>query len=385
MAPSIHLKVEGDGFLRLVKGSRVFYARQAKLETNQQGLSTADGFTLVPRMVAPNGTNRLTVGLDGTLTAFTATQSKKLGRVVLAIFETTPKFEKAGNFVYTASVPTLTSPGEWIAGVIRTSDVKAPVGAPPKTTTTVASTGTAGQPFKAPSGSAPITAAKAEVVVNLKSEIDSERLTLGTFATVKGDSELVDKLNAVDFGRSPILGARRGLTTIHVKATIAAAGINVKNIKVVVPEGAAVERKCQKSDSIEILKAVTAAVKAKYGFEAQLEEKGRTTTCMIPVGKVTYDVAQVAMNQSDISATVNIAVDGKLANSLTLRFALPAMAMVQRGDTVRLRIKSNFAVVEVTGKTTSSAYLGQQVSVQSDNGATHLGTLIGPGLVEVKL
>lgn len=371
--PTFMVRIEGDGFLRFAKGTQILYARQAKLTATAQGLTAADGSMLIPRLIAPAGTTKIDVSIDGTLTAELPGGSKQMGRLVIAVFDTKTGFNHVGNYVTTTAKPTLTNPGEWVAGVIRTTPLVA--------TKTAAKPGATLPKVEAENFYTP----KAEVIVNVSSEIEGDEILLGSIAKIEGDADLKEKLNAVDFGRAPIYGSKRGLTLLHVRANILAAKIDMRNVKVTVPEGAYVMRKSQKVEPTSIDDVVAAAVKTKFGFETKVTQKTRINPIIVPLGAITLDVSQLNLNNSDISGIVDIAVDGKLANSVRISYEMPTLSMVKRGDPVRLRMVSNFAKVEVSAKATSNGYLGQTVSVETDNKTTLTGTLIGPGLVEVKL
>ncbi|MBI1331578.1 MAG: hypothetical protein GC165_01720 [Armatimonadetes bacterium] len=382
--PTVTVRIEGDGFFRFAKDNQMFYGRVAQLSATPQGLMAKDGSLLVPRLVAPEGTTKLEVSMDGNITAVLANGSKHLGRFVIAIFETPPKFNHVGNYVTTDSRPTLTSPGEWIAGVIRTNGTATTAPIDTKTTegsTTTTTPKTAGNN----SASEKFVPGTTEIKVNLHSEITSEHILLGDIATIEGDPEVKEKLSVVDFGRAPIYGAKRGLTVLHVRANILAAKIDTRNIKIICPEGATVERKSQKVEPTAISDAVAKAIKVKFGFETQLQEKNRLTTLSVPDGEVTISVSQLNLNNTEISGMVDVLVDGKSAGTVRIGYDLPALSMVKRGDVVRLRLISNFATVEVNAKATTNGYLGQSITVETDNGTTHTGTLIGSGIVEVKL
>jgi len=371
--PTFTVRVEGDGFLRFAKGSQMLYARQAKLTATAQGLTAADGSMLIPRLVAPAGTTKIDVSMDGTITAEFPQGKKQMGRLVIAVFDSKTGFNHVGNYVTTTAKPTLTNPGEWVAGVIRTTPLMATKAVSPDKTLPKVE---AAQKFLTP---------KAEVIVNINSAIEGEQILLGSIAKIEGDSDLKDKLSSVDFGKAPIYGSKRGLTLLHVRANILAAKIDIRSIKIVVPEGAYVERKSQKVEPSTIADAVSQAIKTKYGFETKVKEKGRQNTVVVPLGVVTVDIAQLNLNNTDITGVIDIAVDGKIASSVRISYELPTLTMVKRGDVVRLRLVSNFAKVEVTAKATSNGYLGQAITVETDNKTSHTGMLIGPNLVEVKL
>ena len=376
--PTIMVRIEGDGFLRFAKNSQLLYCRQAKLTATAQGFMASDGSILVPRLIAPVGTIKIEASMDGTITAQLPNGRKQLGRFVIAIFDPRTAFTKVGNYVSTAAKPTLTSPGEWIAGVIRTNNLTSTTGTSP----VVASQ------LKSNQAAASFYEPKADINVNAKSEIDTdktEKIFLSAIAKIDGDPELVESLSKVDFGRAPLFGSKRGLTLIHVRAQIAAAGIDVRKLKISVPEGAWVERKGQVVDPATVDEAVNQAIKTKFGFETKAEQKYKLNPVTVPAGPITLDVTQLNLNNSELSGVMDIAVNGKISSSIRINYTLPTLSMVKKGDVVRLRIISNAARVEVNAKATTVGYLGQSISVQTDNGTIHTGMLIGPNLVEVKL
>ena len=377
--PTLTVRIEGDGFLRFAKGTQLLYCRTAKLTATNQGLMASDGSILIPRLVAPVGTTKVEASMDGTITVTLPNGRKQLGRFVIAVFDPKTAFTKVGNYFSTPARPTLTNPGEWIAGVIRTNSLVA--------TTNATNTGIPTQP-KTNQSTASFYEPKAEITVSAHSDIDTdktEKILLSAIAKIDGDPELVEALGKVDFGRAPLFGSKRGMTLIHVRAQIAAAGIDVRKLKINVPEGATIERKGQVVESSTLDEAVNQAVKTKFGFETKVEQKFKINPVTVPSGTVTLDVTQMNLNNSEISGVVDIAVNGKICNSIRINYTLPMLSMVKKGDVVRLRLISNAAKVEVNGKATTIGYLGQAVSVQTDNGSIHTGTLIGPNLVEVKL
>ncbi len=377
--PTVTVRIEGDGFLRFAKNNQLLYCRQAKLTATAQGLMASDGSILIPRLIAPAGTVKVEVSMDGTITAQLSNGRKQMGRFVIAIFDPKTAFTKVGNYISTSAKPTLTNPGEWIAGVIRSNALASTAVKTAATVTPHKGAQTAANSFFEP---------KADITLNVKSEVDtekSENILLSSIAKIEGDPELVSALNRVDFGRAPLFGSKRGMTLVNVRANIAAAGIDVRKLKINVPEGAWVERKGQVIEASSFDEVVNQAVKTKFGFETKVEQKNKVNPMTVPNGLVTLDVSQLNLNASEISGIVDVAVNGKITNSIRVNYSLPVLSMVKKGDVVRLRLISNFAKVEVTAKATSVGYLGQAVSVQTDNGSVHTGILIGPNLVEVKL
>jgi hypothetical protein len=178
--PTMMVRIEGDGYLRFAKNNQLLYCRQAKLTATAQGLMAADGSILMPRLVAPVGTVKIEASMDGMITAQLTNGRKQLGRFVIAIFDPKTAFTKIGNYVSTAAKPTLTNPGEWIAGVIRTNSLVATTSATPYVATQ-AKTNSAGASFYD---------AKAAVNVSVKSEIDTdqtEKILLSSIAKIDGE------------------------------------------------------------------------------------------------------------------------------------------------------------------------------------------------------
>ena len=372
--PTTYVRIEGDGYLRFAKGTQVMYARQAKLTATAQGLMASDGTLMIPRLVAPVGTTKLNIGMDGTITAELPSGQKQMGRLVIAIFDPKAGFNHVGSYVTTTAKPTLTNPGEWVAGVIRTTPLVAKAKA--VTEVSVEKTNTAAQGFATPG---------LEVTVNKDSQLENDHILLGDIAKIDGDPEIVEKLKVINLGTTPIMGATRGLTAQNIRANILSVVKTLKNVKISVPDGATVGRKCQKIEPSAINDAVSQAFKAKFSFETQLQDKNHLFAFFVKPGALAMQVGQLSLNGTQLTGVVEVTVDNQLTNTVRVVYEMPTVSMVKRGDVVRLRLTSNAAMVEVSAKATSNGYLGQSITVQTDNGTTHTGTLVGPNTVVVKL
>lgn len=386
-SPTLSIRVDGEGYFRFQKGASVAYARQVKLEIKNGTLCASDGSMMLPQVLVPEQCESLSCTIDGRIMGSMFGRQKQFGSVVLAMFSSTPSFKPAGVLSLTAARSTVSNPGEGLAGVIRpivkpsesfqtsrTNPQKAPTQS--KTTTSSA------QSF---ASNAKSELVKSEVKVNATTLIEAEYFTLGDIAAVTGDVQLVEKLNKVEIGRSPIIGTKKVLSTMLVRALIASNGIDIRAVELSVPSGASVERKGQKVQADDISAAVSEAFRRKFGIDTRLEPKSRLESLLVAPGKVSIEVANPQLNPSDISVTVDVMVEGKLANSLHLRYDITQLPQVKKGESVRLRIQSNLARIEVNAKTKNSAFLGQTVTVETDSGTTHTGKLIGPSLVEVTL
>jgi len=379
-SPTLSIKVDGEGYFRFVLGNKVAYARQVRLIVSNGKLSAADGSSLLPSVLVPEQATKLSVSLDGKISGTIFGREKQLGSIVLAMFTGMPSFKPVGLLSLSATKATVVAPGEGLAGVIR------PIVKPQNNdyNPLTLQTKPYGFPPNGYNASTKILA-KSEVKVKFTSEVNTEVLTLGDVADISGDSQLVEKLKSVDLGKSPILGTKKSLSTLLVKALISSQGVDMRQVSLTVPTGAVVERKAQRISPEEIAIAVQEAFKKKLNVDTILEPKSKINSMMVPPGTVSFEVSNTQLNPSDISTTVDISVDGKLANSLHLRYDITQLPQIKRGDVVRLRLISNTAKVEVNAKAKGTAFLGQSVTVETDNGTIHTGRLIGPSIVEVNL
>ena len=379
-SPTLSIKVDGEGYFRFVLGNKVAYARQVRLIVSNGKLSAADGSSLLPSVLVPEQATKLSVSLDGKISGTIFGREKQLGSIVLAMFTGMPSFKPVGLLSLSATKATVAAPGEGLAGVIR------PIVKPQNNDSNPLTLQSKPYGFP-PNGYNASTKilAKSEVKVKFTSEVNTEVLTLGDVADISGDSQLVEKLKSVDLGKSPILGTKKSLSTLLVKALISSQGVDMRQVSLTVPNGAVVERKAQRISPEEIAIAVQEAFKKKLNVDTILEPKSKINSMMVPPGTVSFEVSNTQLNPSDISTTVDISVDGKLANSLHLRYDITQLPQIKRGDVVRLRLISNTAKVEVNAKAKGTAFLGQSVTVETDNGTIHTGRLIGPSIVEVNL
>ena len=379
-SPTLSIKVDGEGYFRFVLGNKVAYARQVRLIVSNGKLSAADGSSLLPSVLVPEQATKLSVSLDGKISGTIFGREKQLGSIVLAMFTGMPSFKPVGLLSLSATKATVAAPGEGLAGVIR------PIVKPQNNDSNPLTLQSKPYGFP-PNGYNASTKilAKSEVKVKFTSEVNTEVLTLGDVADISGDSQLVEKLKSVDLGKSPILGTKKSLSTLLVKALISSQGVDMRQVSLTVPTGAVVERKAQRISPEEIAIAVQEAFKKKLNVDTILEPKNKINSIMVPPGTVSFEVSNTQLNPSDISTTVDISVDGKLANSLHLRYDITQLPQIKRGDVVRLRLISNTAKVEVNAKAKGTAFLGQSVTVETDNGTIHTGRLIGPSIVEVNL
>jgi len=70
----LDLAINGRGFLQVLQSDgSIAYTRNGQLELNSEGqVVNSDGLVLEPAITVPQGTNKITIGKDGTVNAYTA-------------------------------------------------------------------------------------------------------------------------------------------------------------------------------------------------------------------------------------------------------------------------------------------------------------------------
>ena len=98
---ALDLMVNGRGFFQItMPDGTIAYTRDGTLSLDNQGnVVTASGFPLQPAINIPAGTQSVTVGSDGTVTATTATNAvgTKIGQIQLADFINEEGLQPSGN------------------------------------------------------------------------------------------------------------------------------------------------------------------------------------------------------------------------------------------------------------------------------------------------
>jgi flagellar basal-body rod protein FlgG len=98
------LMIEGQGFFRVQKDDgTVAFTRDGSFKIDNTGrLVTSEGFPLVPEIVVPENvtSDKLHVGLDGTVTVRVGNETQDIGQIVLANFVNPTGLESLGRNLY---------------------------------------------------------------------------------------------------------------------------------------------------------------------------------------------------------------------------------------------------------------------------------------------
>lgn len=117
----LDVAINGRGFLQVLQpDGTLAYTRNGQLEISAEGqVVNSDGLVLEPAITIPQGTNRITIGKDGTVNAYTAGQEstpQQLGNITLADFVNPAGLQAIGGNLFVQTVasgtPTQGAPGE---------------------------------------------------------------------------------------------------------------------------------------------------------------------------------------------------------------------------------------------------------------------------------
>lgn len=341
--PTMAIAVDGDGQLRFLKGGALVYARKASLRSTGGILVNEAGLPLSPK-VAVKGA--FSVSLDGTITA----GGNAIGRIVLAKI--------------VGGKATLLNPGEGSAGVIRPS-------LPART-----------KPSTAPQVAAGLVAPKSAriaITVKAESQIEGERILLGSIAQISAPEAWRSKLAALDLGKLPPFGTSRMIGVAYVRALLRGAGLKVDSFELVIPTGATASRL---GVLIETQTILDQALEGVEGFVPARSVPPLT----VPVGALQLAASSATRGATGFSVVVTATVDGKPAGSRTVSLVPdPKVPIAKVGDAVRLRMVSGGATIEIPGKVKTAGRQGTEITVVTATGSVHTGRLLPNGLVEVRL
>lgn len=115
---SLDIMIEGRGFLQvqMPNGSDVGYTRAGSLRQNSQGqLTNQDGYVIQPPITIPTGTQQISIGMDGTVSAVTASSGleQQIGQIQLSDFINPDGLQPIGQNLYQIT----TSSGNATTGV----------------------------------------------------------------------------------------------------------------------------------------------------------------------------------------------------------------------------------------------------------------------------
>lgn len=117
----LDVAINGRGFLQVLQADgTIAYTRNGQLQLSAEGqVVNSEGLILEPAITVPQGTNRVTIGKDGSVNAYTAgseSTPQQLGNITLADFVNPSGLQAIGGNLFVQTVasgtPTQGAPGE---------------------------------------------------------------------------------------------------------------------------------------------------------------------------------------------------------------------------------------------------------------------------------
>ncbi len=369
LAPSVHLHVDGEGYLRFVREGRTVYAKEAVLTVTDGKLASVDGPLLNPRVQVPEGMTELKVDLTGRVFGVTSGVESELGQIVLALFPEDVRLVVDKGFLVSSYRPTVSDPGDGVAGVLRTGAV----GEKKKTTTTTVVI-------------APATVGGTDIQLKQIVEVDGKVFTLGDIAVVTADAATKARLEALEVSTTPALGVPFRMTPEMVRLRLMRYGKEAETYKFSGSNQVTVTRRGQEITPAMFAAAAIRAAQAQLGADTALTAESGGINVIAPIGKLELVGENVQVSGTRISVRIAIIVDGERVNSRTLTLdKSDALSKMRAGQTVKLLVRSGAAVVETTGKVRSIDHATGVVMVTSATGAELSGKVVGIDTVEVVL
>lgn len=373
----LDVRVDGEGLMRFLVDGRIVFAKKAALAV-ADGVLSFNHAPLMPRVTVPGAPDRLDVDLDGWLFGTYGSQRRALGRIVLALFPNESALIDRDGFLVSETRPALGNPGEGTCGVIRSvAEVRTPKAAMPGITR------------KEPLQVAPHVASESlTIAVRPESVIEGEAIRLGEIAEIRGPKELCDRIAQVCVGEQPVVGYARGIDRARIVARLRGAGVPMNGILLFVPAGATVRRKGQSVPHAEFERVAIAAAQEKLGGNWQPAPTvgGSPDQLEAPLGALELRAEVVTGTATSARVTVGVYIDGKRLNSRTVVLqGSMGPIVITRNQQVTIRVRSNGAVVELSGSARNPARIGESVEVRTNQGVTLTGIAIAEGVVEVKL
>lgn len=116
---ALDVAIDGRGFLQVLQpDGSIAYTRNGQLQMNGEGqLVNADGYLIEPAIMVPEGVNKITIGTNGTVNAFTPGEAlpQQLGDITLVDFINPSGLQAIGGNLF-VETPASGNPIEGIPG-----------------------------------------------------------------------------------------------------------------------------------------------------------------------------------------------------------------------------------------------------------------------------
>lgn len=375
--PSVSASIEGAGHFRFADNGRIVYARTARFVVDEGRLEDSKGAAAIPLIKIPANASRFMIDADGTIRYFLGSERREAGRLLLALFPSSVKFTAHGAYLAANVRPTLEDPGNGKAGLIQTHSTSPVVdsnSSRPKATRAT-----------------PTTTNRPAMTIGGAFVLSGPTILLSEIATVSGALELADQIAAIQFGPVPKSGIVYRLTRDRIFAKLKLAGIDEADLHIDCPDVVLIESAAQEIAPEAFIEEAKRIALARFGSNLELRVLNEITAYKAPVGKLELKGDQGRAQKDRFDVNVAIYVDGRRINSKLISLSGDSLAVaVKANSVVKVRVTLNKITVEATGKVKRDGRVGETVEVAlrlgvDEKETTHYATVIGPGLVEIKI
>lgn len=382
----VSVRVEGEGYFRLIRDGRAVYAKSATFGITAGKLTAKGGASTLPAIQLPSDAGSLSIEEDGTVRIGPAA----VGRLMLANFAEGSFLTPDGPFLIARNRPILGYAGTKGFGKVvnskqTTNDVRrndGKTGSIPKSTHPTTATRQHGK-IDPPQDSE----IGLHIFIPAEATIEGTRITLGEIAQFEGS----ESLKTLDLGNAPVHGVPMLYSRERILSRLSAQGIDRKNLILDMPATVRLRRPSQVVSPEQLIEKAKAAVQEKLGLEGELTADGPISEIEAPKGELRIDVESVSLGRGVASVTIGVRVDGKRFHGRTIRLSGSLLEVsVEAGSSVSVRFVSNGIVIEAPGRARNAGVIGQTIDVTVTNpdtreATTHAATVVGRGRVEVRL
>jgi len=372
----VSVRVEGEGYFRLIRDGRAVYAKEATFGVTSAKLSVKGGALTLPTIQLSSNTEAMTIGEDGTVRV----GPTAVGKLMLAKFEEGSYLTPDGGFLIARDRPTLGYAGNEGFGKIVLKQAKLNVSSTPSTP-------------QIPNTAIPQNRnseniqADLRIVIPAEVTIEGARILLGDLGKVDGP----DLVKSLDLGNAPVHGVPMLYSRERILSRLSAHGYDRKNLVLDMPATVKIRRASQTVGAEQLIERAKAAIQEKLGIEGELATDDAISPIEAPKGELRIDVESVSLGRGVASVTIGVRIDGKRFHGRTIRFTGGLLeAAVDAGSSVTVRFVSSSIVIETPGRAQNAGVVGQSIDVTVTNPdtretTTHSAVVVGRGRVEVRL
>lgn len=392
-AASPQIRVEGEGYMRLLFDGRAVFAREGDLHVFDGKLGLRNIGPFLPAIQVSEVSNDLEIELDGTVSL----RGNRLGQIILGLFSTAPA--QRDTYFVSSDRPQLTRPGEDIAGLIQfgTKTATKPTQKPePKVEQKSNVTPLMNRETPAIQNMPATNSEELQVPAPPKggvgiafrqnTVVSSDTFTLGQLGKLQGDPALLKKVSEIILGDTPTVGVKRYLDLSRILPRVRAAGIDESLLKWNIPTRVSISRESTSLTDQDFTTFAITEIERRDGAFGTLKIDRPVGNLEIPPGKYEFILEEGEATLKGYRATVAVRVDGKIVTRRTFALIREGVAApVRVGQTVRVRLLSGGVTMETTGRVTRVEGPAKPVEVQTTNGQKFIGIQKESDLIEVKM